>query len=631
MRDEADLERENKQLKQKVKELTQAYNNIKTKYDQLAKDKADLQTNLQAILDNLPAHVYWFNPQGYMQGCNQVQAESLGKQSPKDLEGQHPYDLVDPEEASTIMRSLKQVLREQKPLSFEEITTYRQKRRTFLSKKIPLKEGNQITSILGVSIDITDKKEKEAQQRALETERLKAYSKIAAQVAHDIRSPLTALDSAISYAKDLSEEQRIVIRNAAQRINDIANNLLKQYQKPEQARIHSGALENCLLYPTLDQLISEKRQLIKDQHNKQLDLTVIDNKDYMACAVVNNIELSRVISNLINNAIEAISESGSINVFLQQQNKYNQIIIQDSGQGIEPNQLEYIFEQGATYNKPNGTGMGLYHAKYTLENWGGRINITSELEVGTQVKVELPIADHPQWLERQLLFMEDSSIIIVDDDDSIHDIWEQRLDKAKNIIHFTCAEQFCQWWEAHSQPNYFFLFDHELLNSDYSGLDLIEHYQLGPKATLVTSHYEHDHIIQRCLENKVRLLPKKLSNHIAIHYLPHNPDCVLIDDAAVIHDIWLFQAKLAQKNLLCFESPLEFERLMDWIPYSTPLFIDSSLGHGIQGQEIAKHYYDLGYEIIYLATGHSKKEFGQLPWITGIVNKSIPSIIRETL
>ena len=76
-----------------------------------------------------------------------------------------------------------------------------------------------------------------------------------AQVAHDIRSPLAALNTALKHLKELPEQERILIRNATRRISDIANNLLGKYKIRGNENITKAELASSLL----DHLTSEKR------------------------------------------------------------------------------------------------------------------------------------------------------------------------------------------------------------------------------------------------------------------------------------------------------------------------------------------------------------------------------------
>jgi signal transduction histidine kinase len=64
----------------------------------------------------------------------------------------------------------------------------------------------------------------------MKTEKYEALNALSAQVAHDIRSPLAALNTCLQLLPYVPEKQRVLMRNAADRINDIANNLLQQYK-----------------------------------------------------------------------------------------------------------------------------------------------------------------------------------------------------------------------------------------------------------------------------------------------------------------------------------------------------------------------------------------------------------------
>ena len=149
------------------------------------------------------------------------------------------------------------------------------------------------------------------QASAFEVERLKlnqqkntAILELASQVAHDIRSPLSALNMMVSTMKDLPEDKRLILRGAVQRINDIANGLLKHGKDPMgSANTQINVAEPTMLVALLDNIVSEKRVQYRDKINVEIEGNLA--KGYGLFSEVNPTELSRVISNLVNNLIEA--------------------------------------------------------------------------------------------------------------------------------------------------------------------------------------------------------------------------------------------------------------------------------------------------------------------------------------
>lgn len=458
---------------------------------------------------------------------------------------------------------------------------------------------------------------------AKESSKNQALYEITSQVAHDIRSPLSSLSTAIEHTKKLPENERAMIRSAVQRINDIANNLLRQHKKPHTQNSTRPNMQTYLLYPILDSIISEKRQVLP----KHIVLNLYVSKNaYMACTNIFRIDFGRVISNLINNSIEAIERSGKVEVSLARKTRRISITIKDNGKGIAEKHLPLIFQQNVSFGKKDGIGLGLYHAQQYIEACGGTIKIDSREEKGTEVTIILPLATHPpQWLENRLVFTKDATIIVLDDDDSIHHVWTQRLNNAKKLIHFQKSGEFIAWWNNNNKAeDYFFLFDYELIDDTFSGLDLIEKFDLSKKATLVTSRYEEKELVERCLKSEIPLLPKNLSGYIPVIWLDKTPDYILIEDNDALRQAWEMDAIQSNNTLYCLERPSEFHRIMDIIAKNTPIYVDSDLGNGIKGELVAKDYFDYGFKNLYLTTGYTKEKFGEIPWIKEILGKDSP-------
>lgn len=135
--------------------------------------------------------------------------------------------------------------------------------------------------------------------------KLVCVAKIATQVAHDIRAPLVALDLIIKELSHIPEDQRILIRNATNRINDIANNLLTQYKNPS---LSSNDPSNTASFELISELvldtILEKKSRYKDL---PIDfITLIDEPSKTQFVNLSASFFKRAISNLLDNSVDAL-------------------------------------------------------------------------------------------------------------------------------------------------------------------------------------------------------------------------------------------------------------------------------------------------------------------------------------
>ncbi|HBB68109.1 MAG TPA: hypothetical protein DCZ93_12625, partial [Elusimicrobia bacterium] len=215
----------------------------------------------------------------------------------------------------------------------------------------------------------------------------KATSDLAAQVAHDIRSPLAALGSA---AKDLAlpEEQRKLMEGAVGRMQGIADDLLQRYRAPSAATVKSKPAV-CALNGLIEQVLAEKRLQHKEKVGVKIEFTGASEE---IKALVEPKELQRLISNLVNNSVEAFNGPGTVSVGLSAPDGRVLIEVRDNGKGIPPEILAKLGRKGETHGKAGGNGLGLYHARTTIEGWGGSFIMKSEPGQGTAVLITLPHA-----------------------------------------------------------------------------------------------------------------------------------------------------------------------------------------------------------------------------------------------
>lgn len=479
-----------------------------------------------------------------------------------------------------------------------------------------------LSSILILSLRYFSKLETEIQEKEQE------INKMATQVAHDIKSPLVALDILLENLQSIDEKIRVMVHKSINRINDIANNLLF-YSKSNTEDITDKLLVNNemseSLYLALDNIIAEKRyEYHKSGVNIQL---VVSDNAYHCFSDMNLASFKRALSNLINNSIEATNYNGSVVVTLACNHSDIFICIEDNGCGIPLSLLHKVSEPGFSFNKKNGNGYGLYYAKEYIESIKGKFHIHSTENIGSKISIILPRSHYPEWFCDVININTTTKIIVIDDDPSIHDAWNKRFNTFPDVLttHFTKLSEFIKYKQK-NQENTIFLIDYELLSEDKSGLDVVEELSLSNQSILVTSYYEVSDVRARCQKLGLKIIPKSFVPHIIIKNSdnPKDPAIILIDDDEMIRAAWTLAATSSGTPLSTFASSDEFHQVINNYTKQTLIYIDSDLGNSKKGELYAKELYDLGYTEIYLATGHSRDLFEKIWWIKSIVGKEPP-------
>lgn len=228
----------------------------------------------------------------------------------------------------------------------------------------------------------------------------KTLSQIAQQAAHDIRSPLSALNIVTrSCQNQMSDEAKNLMLAAIQRINDIANDLLKlQIPTEEQSPIESCTTTNtnqeCIAQIT-EQIISEKRLKFQDS-KRNIDFETNFDSSLKILSPIPKCEIQRILSNLIENAGESIEHSfGKISISIKTDKDFIHVNICDNGKGIPQNILSKLGTRGFSYGKSNtesGSGLGVFHAKSVLKSYGGKLEVSSTEGKGTTITLKLPLS-----------------------------------------------------------------------------------------------------------------------------------------------------------------------------------------------------------------------------------------------
>jgi signal transduction histidine kinase len=217
-------------------------------------------------------------------------------------------------------------------------------------------------------------------------EHLATLGELATGLAHEIRNPLAGIAGVIEIVgRDLpvTSPARAVIKDVRleiAQINRILTDLL------QTARPHPPAVRPTDLNTTVEHAVMLARQQIlskpiKVELEKDLKLPNVEH---------DSDQMHQVVLNLLLNSVQAIDGAGVVRVVIASKKDQALISVSDSGRGISPEHLPFIFRPFYT-TKGNGTGLGLSLARRIVEDHRGRIEVESEVGKGTEFLVTLPL------------------------------------------------------------------------------------------------------------------------------------------------------------------------------------------------------------------------------------------------
>ncbi len=226
------------------------------------------------------------------------------------------------------------------------------------------------------------------QMLANRSDRLKDLGEMAAAVAHEIRNPLGGIEGFASLlVRDLEEQPNLKrmasnIVSGSRTLNHLVSQVL-HYARPMHIQITPYSLE---------ELVRDTYEHVQaDQSVCKLPITMtLDILSPSLVVPVDVHEMRRALMNLIFNAIQAMPEGGSLCTTIRKEKKHAIIEIQDTGEGIAPEHLEKIFSPFFT-TKQKGNGFGLAEVHKVVQAHQGEIEVQSEENKGTCFTIRLPL------------------------------------------------------------------------------------------------------------------------------------------------------------------------------------------------------------------------------------------------
>lgn len=347
-----------------------------------------------------------------------------------------------------------------------------------------------------------------------QTIRSLAVATLARQIAHDIRSPMTALRMAAGSAEGVTDDVRKLLIASGARLGQIADTLLQlKLRTPNEG---SGVTE-VQLAALMKDILNEKRR----QYSARQDVELVQDLDEAAFVRIDPVEWKRVLSNLLHNAYAAVKGKGRIEVSTLREGDRITIQIRDSGDGFDQSLLRVIREKSPLLadGRPRADfGIGIPHAQLIVEASQGRLNFNSSPKAGTSVTIELPAIQAPSWYVPILQIQTNQVVIVIDDDLSMHEVWQNKL-KAFGVqtAFFSSTKEAATWLQDLKPTSYICLVDYDLGVGLQTGLEFIRMNGLETTSVLVTG--QADELHERCKELRLRLLSKSSLPRLKIEAL----------------------------------------------------------------------------------------------------------------
>ena len=391
-------------------------------------------TELQLIVDAIPAFVFYKDTKNGIRRVNRAVADSFGVTA--EQLANTPTARWYPEEALEYYQDDLEVISSGKPKLgiVEQIDVPGVGKRWFETAKLPQFDAEgKVSGIVVLSQDITDRKQLE--DRLLQAQKLESIGRLAGGVAHDFNNLLTSIFGLIAVAQrevpvdSMAHEYLALLNLAAEGGANLTKQLLafarRQIIEPQVIDLNALVLETSSL---LQRALGEDIDVKVDLSSQGLRVKVDAN------------QVSQLLLNLALNARDAMPLGGALSFQTAQvlvdeawrcplpdvtPGRYAALTVHDTGEGLTEEARAHLFEPFfTTKDFGKGTGLGLAMCYGIVKQNGGHIGVESKRGVGTTFSIYLPEVDAPldalpsprsnvpvQAGNETLLFVEDDDLV----------------------------------------------------------------------------------------------------------------------------------------------------------------------------------------------------------------------------
>lgn len=311
-------------------------------------------------------------------------------------------------------------------------------------KQIQFFKFSHVPDIINIACcDITEGYSKEMKKNEVLTQALEvatkanhAKSTFLASMSHDLRTPMNAILGMTQLAmEDLDDKVQLaesfsVIKQSSEHLLNLLNDVL------EMNKIENGSSEEQREPFSIVEEIEKILVFFQPELHARKHTVLTDFSKLSHCSVQGDKKkFSRIISNILGNAIKYSLENGTITVAVSEEMSknsnsvaYYSISIKDTGIGIDKNNIPHIFnpfyrEENGKIRKIEGMGLGLSIVKAFVDSLGGTISVESELGVGSTFVIEIPYQlndcnaekEQPLEISTHLINLHGVSVLLAED------------------------------------------------------------------------------------------------------------------------------------------------------------------------------------------------------------------------
>jgi len=391
------------------------------------------QNFLQTIIETEPECVKLLDSDGTVLMMNQAGLAMSEAESLDQVRGKSIYDLIAPEYREAFQANVAMVFEGKSGTLEFEFIGIKGKRLRLETHAVPLRnENNEISALLGVTRDITERKKLE--DELIKAQKLESIGLLAGGIAHDFNNLLTAILGNVSLAKmyvtaDHKAYTRLAeAENASLRARDLTLQLLTFAKGGAPVKKTTSIRE--LLHET--SRFALRGSDVRCELSIPADLRHLD---------VDEGQIGQVIHNLVINADQAMPDWGTITIacenvsisakdsFPLSEGDYVHISLKDQGIGIAKEHLSKIFDPYFT-TKQKGSGLGLATSYSIIKKHDGHIAVESEPGIGTTFHVYLPTSSQEIVAKEAVepaIPPGEGRILVMDDEDIVRTVASDML------------------------------------------------------------------------------------------------------------------------------------------------------------------------------------------------------------